>query len=235
MEQISLFSKEVMHSMLSLPPDPTDAHADTGCGIPHHSLYARLSYTGKYQMPVVRATRALIPERIRALYRIARRATSLFVPHFFTSDSHFETLWTRWNESLYILRRYKAVIAPDFSIHCELPLSNRQWNIYRNKALAAWWQLCGIEVIPNVSWIYGQDYALSFDGWPGHSMIAVNSTGVGTSRRCRNMWRNGYEAMLDALAPTHILRYGAKIEGEREDISTYYPNDNQIEARHGRE
>jgi hypothetical protein len=35
--------------------------------------------------------------------------------------------------------------------------------------------------------------------------------------------------MLDILKPIHILRYGAFIEGEHREISTYYPNNNKID------
>lgn len=47
------------------------------------------------------------------------------------------------------------------------------------------------------------------------------------------MWLEGYKVMLETLEPTHILRYGAKIEGENEAISTYYDNDNKKFAKYG--
>ena len=43
----------------------------------------------------------------------------------------------------------------------------------------------------------------------------------------------GYYAMLDILKPIHILRYGAYIEGEQKEISTYYPNNNKPGYRYG--
>lgn len=234
MEQLCLFSKEVMRRLTLLPPDNMDNSRSRDCDILNRSICEQLSFTGKYQMPVVKANKASIPKQIRALYRLTGKAIIQVVPHFYTSDNHFEALWTYPRKFIELLRRFPAVISTDFSIYLELTVNHKLWNIFRNKVMAAWWQLCGIEVIPNVSWTTDLSLACSFDGWPKHTMIAVNSTGIGTNQRCRHNWLDGYNAMLDVLAPTHILRYGARIEGEREDISTYYPNDNQIEARNGR-
>lgn len=110
--------------------------------------------------------------------------------------------------------------------------AQKLWNIFRNKLLVAWWQFNGIDVIPNISWM-NDNYECSFEGWPKGSVVAVNSTGVGNSERCKTMWIEGYNKMIDYLHPIHIVRYGAKQIGENEAISTYYPNDNLTIARHG--
>ena len=47
-------------------------------------------------------------------------------------------------------------------------------------------------------------------------------------KRSRHIWLDGYYAMLSILNPSHILRYGGMIEGERCDISTFYTNNNKI-------
>ena len=43
----------------------------------------------------------------------------------------------------------------------------------------------------------------------------------------------GIMQMLDILNPIHIIRYGAKQDGERSEISTFFDNDNKRSARHG--
>ena len=40
--------------------------------------------------------------------------------------------------------------------------------------------------------------------------------------------------MIKRLNPVHILRYGAKQDGEIESISTYYTNDNFKVINYGR-
>lgn len=204
-------------------------------GILNHKLCEVLSFTGKYQMPIVEAIECPPPTSIAALYRLKRHtAFGNCVPHFYTPDGHFENAWNHPNKILGSLFRFRTVISTDFSVYHELVYAQKVWNIFRNKLLAAWWQYNGINVIPNISWLYGFDYDISFDGWPRNSVIAVNSTGVGRDPYCQHTWLTGYKEMLRRLSPIHIIRYGVKIAGECEAISTYYPNDNKIFARYGR-
>lgn len=205
-------------------------------GILHHGLCEHISFTGNYQMPSVKPIICNVPKCIMAYYRTTSETPGYVVPHFFTDDKNIEKMWTYPYRFLKtIASRNSIIIGPDFSVYAELVFPQKCWNIFRNKLLTAWWQSNQIKVIPNISWI-NENYECSFDGWPKNSIIAVNSTGVGNSKRCKAMWISGYKKMLDCLRPIHILRYGAKQDGENESISTYYPNDNYIIARssHGR-
>lgn len=234
-ETPSLFSKDVMESLITTSERIIKAEGSNGLGTLNHKLCENLSFTGNFQIPVVEAINCPPPKSIAALYRLKHHAVSSnSIPHFFTPDVHFESTWSHPRKTLETLFHFDMVISPDFSVYNELVYPQKVWNIFRNKLLAAWWQYNGILVIPNVSWLIGFDYAISFDGWPRNSVIAVNSTGVGKDPYCRHAWLMGYKEMLRRLSPLHIIRYGAKIAGECEEISTYYPNDNQIFARYGR-
>lgn len=231
----SLFTQQVLDSLIRVSRLEVEAADRDIANILNHKLCEVLSFTGDYQMPVVEAIKCPPPARIAAFYRLhTDKEINDYVPHFYTQDSHIESLWRNPYKWLAKLLRARAVISPDLSVYNELVLSQKIWNIFRNKLLASWWQHNGVRVIPNISWPQGLNYDISFDGWPQNSVVAVNSTGIGRDERCRRMWLDGYEELLSRLHPTHILRYGVKIEGEREDISTYYPNDNQVFARHGR-
>lgn len=236
MKENFIFSQDVMDSLLRTSIKIIEAEEPINLGILNHKLCEVLSFTGKYEMPVVKPIDCQVPAAIAAMYRIKNHAVpSCCIPHFYTTDRNFESTWSTPYKCLEQLSRFPAVISTDFSLYNELVYAQKVWNIFRNKLLAAWWQYNGISVISNVSWIHGYDYDLPFDGWPLNSVIAVNSTGIGRDRRCKHMWLEGYNEMLRRLRPLHILRYGVRIEGERADISTYYPNDNKTFARHGRE
>ena len=58
------------------------------------------------------------------------------------------------------------------------------------------------------------------DGWPTDSVILINSTGIGHDARAKTGFRDCYEAAIDILKPSFILRYGARQEGERTEIKT---------------
>ena len=202
-------------------------------GILHHRLCQGLSFTGRFQMPVVKKVICEIPKQIIAYYRTKSGLFGDCTPHFYTNDNRIECLWAHPHKMLKSIRnRYSLVIGPDFSVYGELLLAQKLWNIFRNKLIVAWWQYWDLVAIPNISWIEGE-YDLSFDGWPQNSVVAVNSTGVGHSKRCKAMWIEGYKEMVKRLNPIHIIRYGAKQKDEIESISTYYTNDNLKAARYG--
>lgn len=71
------------------------------------------------------------------------------------------------------------------------------------------------------------DYEYCFDGIPKHSIIAINSTGIGHDIRSKKGWIEGYKKAVELLQPTHIIRYGAKQDGELEENSTFFDNDNK--------
>lgn len=229
----NLFTKQEWDRLLSVSCNVAKSKAPESLGVLNQNIGQYLSTTGQYEMPVVRAISCLAPKDIVALYHIDRCNVEGCIPHFYTEDKKFESTWTFPRKSLSKIARYPMVISPDFSVYENLAFPQKFWNIFRNKFLAAWWQYNGLNVIPNVSWMHGQDYAMSFDGWPKHSVIAVNSTGINDDEKCKIMWLEGYKVMLETLEPAHILRYGAKIEGENEAISTYYDNDNKKFAKYG--
>lgn len=115
-----------------------------------------------------------------------------------------------------------------------MPLPEIMWNSYRNRYLAAYYQSNGIKVTPNVSWSREWSYDFYFEGFPQNSVIAINSTGIRSDKYLKYLWRSGYEKAVDVLKPVHILRYGAKQQGEYTSISTYYPNDNLKFSTYGR-
>lgn len=229
----SLFSEEELN-VASPSKESEDGQLSNNLGILHYALCRNLNFTGKYEMPVINPVNCSIPKRIIAYYRTTTGNYQNCVPHFYTDDKHIEGIWRNpCKIQSILLSRQTIVIGPDFSVFAEMLFPQKAWNIFRNKLIVAWWQQSGITVIPNVSWI-NCNYECSFDGWPKHSVIAVNSTGVGFNKRSKAMWIDGYRTMLEVLKPNHILRYGAKQPGENESISTYYPNDNLIIARYGR-
>ena len=125
-------------------------------------------------------------------------------------------------------------ISTDYSVYAEMTISEVMWNSFRNKLLAAWYQKQGVIVIPNVSWSRPWSYGFCFDGFPKNSIIAINSTGIGNDSFSIKLWIEGYQRALEVLEPVKIIRYGAKIDGENEAISIYFPNDNYKSASYGR-
>lgn len=232
-ESASLFDRQEWDNLVTTSCQIAESKDPMSLGVLNQGICQYLNLTGQYEMPVVKSINCPAPKEMVALYHIGRWKEKGCVPHFYAADGRFENTWKHPVKVLETLANYPMTVSPDFSVYENLALPQKLWNIFRNKLLAAWWQYNGIKVIPNVSWIYGKDYTMSFDGWPRHSVIAVNSTGINGVERCKKMWLEGYQVMLETLNPTHILRYGGYIEGECENISTYYDNDNKKLVKHG--
>ena len=202
----------------------------------HLGICKGLNFTSHNQFPVVQPYHGAIPEVMMAVHRLSRKSDSFLKTccgSFFTSDANFERFWTYPYKYLAFLRKLQNVVSPDFSIYTNMLQIQKLWNSFRNKLLSAFYQRNGIPLIPAPSWGDLNNIELYMEGWPQHSIISINSTGVRLDKRCRYVWLEGYHAMLDILNPIHILRYGAYIEGERKEISTYYPNNNKPNYRYG--
>ena len=201
----------------------------------HYRLNELIDFTSANHQPIVRPTQIAIPDEINALYRIVHKkaAYGKVCPHFFTSDKKIDPVWTQPIKYAKTLKSFGMCISPDFSLFSRMVRDQKHWNCFRNKFLSALWQQLGIQVIPAPSWGDLVDLDFYLEGWPKKSIIAINSTGIGHDKQAQYIFLQGYHRACDYLCPTHILRYGIRIEGEYTDISTYYPNDNRKEVAHG--
>ena len=205
---------------------------------PLHSVLCKgIEFTSKNQFPIVEPYSGDLPEILCSVHRLRKKPDSYLrntCGHFFTSDSNFESYWNNPFRYLRFLQQLGFVMSTDFSLYTNMVLLQKLWNSFRNKLLSAFYQRNGINLIPAPSWGDLVNIELYMEGWPKESIIAVNSTGIGLDKRCRHIWLEGYHAMLDILKPVHIIRYGAYIEGERTEMSTFYPNNNKLGYRYGR-
>ena len=169
-------------------------------GPSHLHICSGIQFTTKYQLPIVKPEFIDIPDNMKAFYRLknsAKQNQKDVVAHFYTPDSNMVEI-------------------------------QRFWNDFRNKLLAAFYQKWNVKVIASPSWSFDlHNIERYMEGWPHHSLIAVNSTGVCRDLRAKHTWLDGYWAMMDIIKPSHILRYGGFIEGENKEISTYYVNNNR--------
>lgn len=128
--------------------------------------------------------------------------------HFYEDDTNFERLWNKPNKYLPILKKYKGVITPDFSLYRDMPLVMQQWNTYRSRAIGHWLQENGISVIANVRWGDERTYDLCCAGVPRKSTIAVGSHGCIKLVREREFFKHGLDYAVKKLKPKTIIVYG---------------------------
>ena len=83
-------------------------------------------------------------------------------------DVTFERIWNTPNKYLPIIKKFKGVITPDFSVYRDMPLVMQQWNIYRSRAIGHWLQENGVSVIPDIRFGDERTYEASCAGIQKH-------------------------------------------------------------------
>lgn len=152
--------------------------------------------------------------------------------HFFIDDYRFERLWDRPERYIEILKRYAGVIAPDFSTYTDMPYPMQAWNVYRSRALAHYWQKCGINVIPNIQFSDPRSYEWFFDGLPYESTLASSTVGLLKREEWRNAFAEGMEEAIRRTRPKRLIIYGKAIPFDHMGVEVkWYKNDNTARVR----
>ena len=128
--------------------------------------------------------------------------------HFFIDDYRFTRLWSAPDNYLPMLQEFKYVMTPDFSMYTDYPKGIQIYNHYRKHWIGAYLQEYGVQVIPTICWSDESSYEWCFDGEPEHSVVAVSSVGTQLSRKSKELFVKGYNAMVERLHPETIIFYG---------------------------
>ncbi len=198
-------------------------------------MLSSLSYThGIMGMPIIKPVEVVnLPEKMINFSKAISSADYFQIVHFFENDNAFARIMHNPQKYTKILRPFKYVVSPDFSQHLDMPPCLCLQNSFWNHAFGAYWQTFGISIIPNVSWSRPDSYQYTFDGIPKNSVIAINCTAIKGNHASKYFWMKGYEAALNTLEPTLILRYGDVMFGEDTSRSIYFENDNLKKMRNG--
>ena len=127
-----------------------------------------------------------------------------YILHFYLDDYQFDRVWT--NPDLYIdlLSRFRAVLAPDFSLYDDFPVAVNLYNHYRKHWLARYWQEHGVKVIPTLCWA-DNSMDFCFDGVPKHSTVSISVLGCNKGDG-RDYW-TGFHKAIKTVKPERILLF----------------------------
>ena len=81
-------------------------------------------------------------------------------------DYQLSRLWNRPNIYIEMLKKFKAVCSPDFSLYTDHPKAVQLFNHYKKHWLGAYWESKGIKVIPTICWSDSSSFEWCFDGEP---------------------------------------------------------------------
>lgn len=166
---------------------------------------------GKYGFPKLKKTTA-IPRNVIPfnLAKTETETTDKWI-HFFIDDYQFERIWNFPARYISMLRRFEGVISTDYSMFLNMPLAQRIWNCYRNRAMDYWMQNLGINVVPVVEWADYRELEWCLDGIPKNSTVAIGLYGCSKNSRSRYNALKGIEKVCVELDPYSLICYGKEI------------------------
>lgn len=176
----------------------------------HSYLVEDADYAGEVELPCIK-TSIFLPNKLVTFSKAVSKTWQDYDCwiHFYEHDFKFERLWNNPKRYIDKIKKFKGVIAPDFSVYRNMPLVMQEWNTYRNRALAHWLCNNGIEVIPNIRTADERSFAFCFDGIEKHKTIAVGTHGCIKQKRDWLYFELGLKKLVEVLTPKTIIVYGA--------------------------
>ncbi len=138
---------------------------------------------------------------------------------FYEMDVRFADVLINPQDYTEDFRRFDAIISPDCSMYRDAPLLVQATNLYKNRAIGVYYQLRGLNVIPQIRW--GDEYTyttkyfpekIAFLGVEKRSIVAIGTYGCFKTKEDKFHMEAGLSAMMSALEPLVVLVYGAMPE-----------------------
>ena len=164
---------------------------------------------GDFDIPTVKAFHGELPDKwIGFNYALQCKDPQNTGVHFFIEDYQFERVWSNPRRYAEMLRRFKAVIQPDFSLYRDFPKALNIYNLFRNCWLANYWTDNGVKVIPKPSYCNYDSHHWCFQTFEQGGVIATSSVGMMYFEEDFRYFIDGYNKMLNVIKPETILFYG---------------------------
>lgn len=135
--------------------------------------------------------------------------------HFFLDDYRFESIYNNPEKKIETLKKFNAVLSPDFSMFVEMPIALQLFSTFKNRWVGAYLQEQGITVIPTVRWGDLTSFNFCFDGIEKGCAVAVSTIGV---KKEKAHFILGYNEMLSRIKPSKIICYGKPFDEIKGDI-----------------
>ena len=142
--------------------------------------------------------------------------------HFFIDDYQFNRIWNNPEKYVDKLRKYEAVLTPDFSPYADMPMATQIFNHYRKHWVGRYLQENGVKVVPTIRASKDdRSFKWYLDGEPKGGVVCISS--MWTSKEDdREYFIKEYNQMYQKLKPSKIYIYGNKIDGLKGNIE-YIP------------
>lgn len=178
---------------------------------------------GKYDMPIIRKQQIDL-NKIKFLdytkIKTDDKDNALKTVHFFMHDWKFDKVYDSPCAEIEKLKQYYALLTPDFSMFTDMPLALQIESVFKNRWCGAYWQSCGLRVIPTVAWGDERTFEFCFDGIAQGSIVAVCTY---CRENCEDDFTQGYNEMLRRINPSAVICYDEPFEAMKGNIKSFLP------------
>lgn len=132
------------------------------------------------------------------------------IVHFFLYDYNFEKIWKDPAPFIELLRPYRGVLTPDFSMYTEMPPAIQLYNTFRNRWCGAYLAQKGLRVVPTVNWGTEESFDFCFAGIEKGSVVAVSTYMFhehGNHADQKGIFLKGYRELLRRIEPEYVICY----------------------------
>ena len=171
------------------------------------SWFERDKAGGRFQMPYINKV-LFCPNHLIRFPEAMKLSHYSAGIHFFIDDYRIEPLWRSIDKYIPKLKKYSAVLSPDFSLLTDMSVAQQIWNTYRSRLVASVLQRMGLTVIPTISWADARSFKFCFDGIEKGGFVAVSTVGTQKYENDRKLFSDGIKQMLTVLSPRAIIIYG---------------------------
>lgn len=197
---------------------------------------AQFDGAGPYGIPILQPETRLARNFIGFHFAMGLKDGKELGIHFFEEDYLFQRIWNSPDAYLDHLAKFECLLTPDFSLYTDFPMAMQIWNHYRKHWLGAYWQECGLKVIPTIAWSNERSFEWCFDGEPEGGIVAVSSVGTQNREDSRRLFLRGYREMKERLHPSAVLFYGnVPKECEADNVVPIRPYQDVMRIRATRE
>ena len=197
--------------------EPDDRHPSCQHNVFENQEMMQFPSSSFYGIPQIAPTQTVGNKMIRFMDWKECDHPEEYIAHFFYDDYKFMNAWREPEKYLSRLKRFKAVVSPDFSVYTDFPRALQILACYRRAWCGAYWQSQGIDVIPDVRWGDHGSYDYCFDGMPKGGTVAVSTVGIRNdtdwNNKEKSLFKDGFDEMMKRLKPKTIIFYGSMIDG----------------------
>ncbi len=188
-------------------------------------------YSGRYDFPNLSASKIELADTMIPFNKAKTNYRKDVGVHFYIDDYQFERVWRSPHLYVEMLKRYRFVLSPDFSLYLDMPLAMKIWNVYRSRMVAKYWQDSGVKVVPTLQWAEPRTFDFCFDGLDKGGMVSVSTLGAAKHKVSREIWKCGMREAIRRLHPDTILLYGTPIDFDFGSINVIHYSNEVLERR----